>query len=177
RTTPRRVLITRSQPGASALANALEAAGFACEVAPVIEIERIGTDMDTLHALAEQHVVIFTSAHAVEHAFALIDSARLSLPARATWIAIGAATASALARYGIEATTPGVASSEGVLAMPVLARIDGQSVLIVGGAGGRRALDAGLHARGARVARVTVYRRRPAAAGRAVGAVPSDAAS
>jgi len=169
------VLITRSEPGASALASALEAAGFSCEVAPIIEIERVEAGIDVLRALADQHVVVFTSVHAVEHAFALVECAQLSLPTRATWIAIGGATAAALARHGIDATTPEIETSEGALAMAALARIDDRRVMIVGGAGGRRVLDAELRARGAHLARATVYRRRRAATDRAVRCVRSDA--
>jgi len=162
------VLITRSQPGASVLASALEVAGFACEVAPLVEIERIAAGVDALHEISDRDVVVFTSVHAVEHAFALVECARIRLPTEAAWIAIGTATAKALARFGIQATTPEVETSEGALSMRALARVDGLRVMIVGGVGGRRALDDALRARGATVARANVYRRRAAAADRAV---------
>ena len=166
----RRVLITRSEPSASALSRALEAEGFASEVAPLVEIERVAAGADELRALAEQQVVIFTSAHAVEHAFALIDCDRILLPTEAAWIAIGAATAKALRGRAIQASTPDAETSEGVLSMPMLADVDRRRVLIVGGAGGRRTLDEGLRARGAALTRATVYRRRAAVAERALGA-------
>lgn len=155
-----RILVTRSQPGADALARALGAAGFASEVVPLVTTEacgerEAGAAIETASAI---DAIVYTSGHAVEHFFA-IDSARaLALRADTVSVAIGAATAAALRRHGVASVQPEDERTEGILALPVAA-LSGGHVLIVGGEGGRRALDAALLSRGTRVTRVTVYRR------------------
>jgi len=155
-----RILVTRSQPGASALASALEACGCPADVVPLVGTERIaGTDvLSAFESLPRIDVLIFTSVHAVVHFCGLLESSGRGWPATARVVAVGAATAGALRVRGVEADVPADERSEGILDLPIDA-FDGGRILIVGGEGGRRALDSALEARGARVERIAVYRR------------------
>jgi len=156
----KRILITRSQPGAAVLAAALEAAGWHADVLPLIGTQACaGADVEAvIDSLDGFDVVLFTSVHAVVHFHALLESRARAWPRRACCVAVGTATAAALRERGVAAVAPEDERSEGILDLPIEA-FDGGDVLIVGGEGGRRALDAALGERGARVARVAVYRR------------------
>lgn len=146
------VWITRSQPGAQRLAQHLEAAGYACLVAPVLDIVPL-----SLEQPLPQHidVAVALSEHAVVHAPEALWAQAAQL------VAVGAQTAHALARRGYAATHPTVASSEGLLAGP-LAGIgsDQETVVLVSGRGGRTVLAERLGAAGARVTTAAVYARR-----------------
>jgi uroporphyrinogen-III synthase len=78
--------------------------------------------------------------------------------------AIGQPTAAALnaAGYRVSVMPAEGASSEELLAMPQLAHMSGQRVLIVRGSGGRELLAEALTARGAAVQYAEVYTREPA---------------
>lgn len=155
-----RILVTRSQPGADALARALGDAGFSSEVVPLVATEACGVHetLAAIEAMPAIDAIVYTSAHAVEHFFRMDPARALAMVAGTVSVAIGAATAGALRRHGVAAIRPEDERTEGILALPIAA-LSGGHVLIVGGEGGRRALDAALISRGARVARVTVYRR------------------
>ena len=103
-------------------------------------------------------IVIFTSPAAVRFArrlHPLRTSAALPAP--------GAATAAALRRAGLRgAIPPARADSEGLLALPILQRVRGRSIAVVGAPGGRGLLQRELAARGAAVIEAHVYRRMPA---------------
>lgn len=145
-----KVWITRSEPGASRQARALEAARYRCLIAPVLEIEPVAGGVPA----GVFDLAIFLSEHAV----------RLGLPALvlggARVLAVGARTAEVLAAMGYGAVQPARADSEGLLALPVLADVAGRRILLVCGEGGRMLLAETLVARGARVERFVCYRRR-----------------
>ena len=161
-----RVLVTRPEPGAGRLAEALAGEGAipirvpAIVVAPVqgrVAIERL------CERLAGVAVAVFTSANAVEGFFRLApDAARGGLPP--VKLAVGRATAEALrARRVAGVHTPsGRSGSEGLLACPELGavRVKGRLVAIVKGEGGRGLLACELRRRGAEVIETDVYRRR-----------------
>ncbi len=157
----RRVLVTRSQPGAARLAATLEHAGYSVIVRPLIGVEPnvVDTDAREVQRLDRYDMAIFVSEHAVTYGFALIDRYWPRLPAGIRWFAVGATTARALATHDVSAHAPADERSEGILAMPELAALAGVRVLIVGGTGGRRELDRSLAERGAQVRRLEVYRR------------------
>ena len=143
------IWITRTEPGATALAECLEAAGFKPFKAPVLRIEPLG--FESPQGLFE--AAIFLSAH----------GARLAAQAvkgrfrRA--FAVGRRTRQVLLEWGIDATAAEAESSEGLLAdLPNLA---GRRVLLVSGVGGRNVLGPGLERRGADVKRLEVYQRVP----------------
>lgn len=99
--------------------------------------------------------VVFTSPQAVRAAVALGLS-----PAPRKAITVGAATARALRRAGVEVVVhPGRADSEGLLALPVLQDVAGEPVGLVGAPGGRGLIEPSLRERGAQVWRADVYDR------------------
>ena len=105
--------------------------------------------------------VIATSPAAVRAANALLP---LRAHADATWLAVGAGTALALRRAGIEQTaSPARMDSEGLLAMPALQHVSGMTIGVLTAPGGRDRIVPALQARGAHVIRADVYARVPVA--------------
>lgn len=144
-----RVWVTRSQPGADRLAQALRSCGYQVTVAPVIDVEP--TNAPRPHGRFQQ--VIFLSEHAVRLAAGIefCGGARVS--------AVGGATARALEERGVSAEVPANSSSEGLLLLFSDEKVTGCRVLIVAGEGGRKVLRDTLLARGARVCEYLCYRR------------------
>ncbi|HVF34132.1 MAG TPA: uroporphyrinogen-III synthase, partial [Candidatus Saccharimonadia bacterium] len=103
------------------------------------------------------HATVFTSASAVRHAAAIAP--QLDFAALRT-LAVGPATARALARRHAEPTLPGLRfDSEGVLALPELTQVRNRRIVLVTAPGGRGDLARTLAARGARIEHAYVYRR------------------
>jgi uroporphyrinogen-III synthase len=100
--------------------------------------------------------VVFTSPAAVAAARRM---ERLRPAAGACWLAVGASTAAALAREGVEALAPGRMDSEGLLALEPLQQIAGISVGLVTAPGGRGEIESALRRRGAHPLRADVYQR------------------
>jgi uroporphyrinogen-III synthase len=102
--------------------------------------------------------VVFTSPAAVAAARRM---ERLEPAADASWLAVGAGTADALARDGIVALAPQRMDSEGVLALAPLQHehVAGLAVGLVTAPGGRGTLQPALARRGAHVLRADVYER------------------
>lgn len=145
------VWITRTEPGATALAHAVEAAGFGVLKAPVLAIR-------PLPFAAPQgrfDIALFLSAHGARLAAGRIgrcfDQA----------FAVGRQTAAALGEAGVSARTANVASSEGLL--DSLPDVKGLRILLVAGVGGRNLIAPALVERGAQMQQLTVYRRVPLA--------------
>lgn len=162
---PESVLVTRPAGQASALCDLLREAGYEPHHQPMIELEAnpepgpeqrgILLDLDRY-----QHV-IFISGNAVRFGMDNIEDYWPQIPVGIEWYAVGAATARRLADYGVRASAPrGEMTSEGLLALPALAAVDGDRVLIVKGEGGRSTLREELERRGARVDELACYRRR-----------------
>ena len=109
-------------------------------------------------ALAAPHV-IFTSPTAVRAAHVL----QPFKPRRGQhWCAVGAGTAAALQRAGVDTVhAPTRMDSEGLLALPPLQDVSGADVGLVTAPGGRGEIAPALQARGARVLRADVYARVP----------------
>ena len=161
-----RVLVTRPEPAAGRLADALAAEDAvvfrvpALEIAPVEDVESADRLRDRL---ADVSIVVFTSVNAVEGLFGLVpESAPGRLPA--VVLAVGRATAEALRARGLAGVrTPRDRSdSEGLLACPQLdaRQVAGRLVAVVKGEGGRDLLGKELRRRGAEVIETDVYRRR-----------------
>lgn len=147
-------LITRPQPQAGALADAITALGGQAIVFPTLRIEPVG-----LAPLDSAELVIFTSVSSVEHGLPLL---RRSAGTRIA--AIGKATAAALAAGGSPAdiVPAGDFTSEALLAHPELNLTAGLKVQIIRGVGGRETLHQELQARAVLVETIEVYRRVPA---------------
>lgn len=78
------------------------------------------------------------------------------------WFAVGAGTAAALRRAGVDTVAaPTRMDSEGLLALPGLQRFDGDAIGLLTAPGGRGTLVPALRARGAEVRRADVYQRVP----------------
>jgi uroporphyrinogen-III synthase len=155
------IVVTRPVGDGASLWRAIASAGGRAVVLPGLAL-RASDDVatrDALAAIGRDHIVVFSSPAAVRFAFALRPSLRI---ARGAAFAIGAGTARALARHDVRAVIPARADSEGLLALPELARLRGRRCVIVGAPGGRNAIAPALRRRGARVESVYVYRRVPA---------------
>lgn len=101
--------------------------------------------------------IIFTSPAAVRAAAAL---APLRATAGGTLLAVGAGTAGALHRHGAgQVLAPSRMDSEGLLALPALAALQGLRAGLVTAPGGRGLIAAQLQARGATLIRADVYER------------------
>jgi uroporphyrinogen-III synthase len=157
------ILVTRSQPGADRLVDALTSAGLDAIAIPMLAVEAVAQpdNRKALSELGDFALVIFVSVHAVRFGVPLIDAHWPERPRGPIWIAVGAATAAALQRRGISALVPKLESSDGILTLLQTRRVAGQRALIVAGEGGREELQLELDRRGARVDRLEVYRRVP----------------
>jgi len=156
-----RILITRSQPGAAKLAEALAQAGFLTLQYPVLEIRPLDSDIARriVAQLDQFDLAIFVSDHAVAYGMRLIDAQWRDRPGQLTWIAVGSGTAAALARHHITAAVPEHSSSEGILELLQTRNVAGRRILIAAGRGGRTELAAALTQRGAKVDTLELYAR------------------
>jgi uroporphyrinogen-III synthase len=116
----------------------------------------------TIARLAEFDAVVFLSQHAVAFGMPQIAVVWPQLPPGLSWIAVGDATAAALATHGVVAAVPYAQNSEGILALFDTRGVAPRRVLIVAGSGGRIDLERGLRERGAIVERLELYRRESA---------------
>jgi len=113
-----------------------------------------------LQALAGD-VLVVTSPAAATAAMRLLPAERL---ATATLVAVGEGTARVLRRHGAgNVMAPARMDSEGLLALPAMASLQGKRVALVTAPGGRGIIAAQVQARGARLQRVDVYERVPQA--------------
>lgn len=175
----RRIVVTRPQPQADALAALLCAAGAEAVVLPAIEIRDLD-DHGPFRAIAARledfHWAVFVSPTAVRKALALLAEARgaRAWPPRLRVAAIGRGSARALqaAGFGDVLVPPGRGDSEALLALEEFAYPAGQSIVVFRGRGGRELLGDTLAARGARVEYAECYARaRPDPTGLGSGAV------
>jgi uroporphyrinogen-III synthase len=160
------VLITRPGERGAVLTDALEQRGFAVEPLAVMQLEAL-PDTPALRSLwldIDQYPkVIVVSPFAADCLSAALDRYWPQLPSGIDYYTVGSATAQTLhAKLGVRVHVPTNGSedtSEALLALPSLQRVDRQKVLIVAGEGGRSLLADTLSARGASVTRASVYRR------------------
>ena len=153
------VLVTRPEHQAGHLCDLIEAEGGAAVRYPALEI-RPRPDRAAVRAaigpVDRYDLVVFVSGNAVRFGADILDQRRDIAIA-----AIGQTTAAALnaAGYRVSLMPADGADSESLLAMPQLAQMHGQRVLIVRGSGGRELLFEALSARGAQVHYAEVYVR------------------
>ena len=154
------VLVTRPQHQSDGLCALIESAHGRPVRFPAIEIRGPADKRAAREALAgagDADLLIFVSANAVQYAYPLLPE---QLPLDIQIAAVGSATAHTLSEHGLEPTlVPERMDSEGLLALPELQEIAGRSVYILRGNGGRELLQQTLHARGADVHAIEVYRR------------------
>ena len=153
------VVVTRPTASATGLVRRLRRLGAQVLRLPGSSVRGNAADAALCAAWREAmrgDACVFSSPNAVRYAAALGPWRGV-----ATAIALGPGTAAALRRRGITAVVPARADSEGVLALPAWAQPCGLRVTLVGAAGGRELLRDTLHARGAQVRELHVYRRTP----------------
>lgn len=156
------IAVTRPAGQAEPLCQLIEAHGGQALRFPTLAIVP-ATDLSPACALIDrldtfQHAV-FVSTNAVRYGMDLIRCRWNPLPETLNCIAVGRATARALADGGVTALEPIGGGSENLLELPVLQAVDGARILIVRGTGGRELLGETLRARGACVQYAEVYRR------------------
>ena len=145
-----RVWVTRSQPGAARMADALTQAGHVPVIGPVFSIQHLDVEVE-----GESSVCVVLSGHA-------ILAARRLCPSHG-YLAIGGATARALAEAsGLPVATPDSADSEGVVRWlsDRLVELQAAPVVILTGEGGREVIETFLATSKVAYRRIEVYRRR-----------------
>jgi uroporphyrinogen-III synthase len=156
------VLVTRPEHQAQHLCQLIEAEGGAAVRYPALDI-KARPDRAAVRAaigpVDRYDLVVFISANAVRFGADILGDRRDIRIA-----AIGQATAAALTAAGqrVSLMPEDGADSESLLALPQLADLAGQRVLIIRGTGGREMLSEVLTARGAQVQYAEVYVRETA---------------
>ncbi len=114
---------------------------------------------DQLRQAQACDLLVFTSPAAAAAAARLLPLGQLKA---GSLIAVGQGTARALRRHGAGVVAaPTRMDSEGLLALPAMADLDGKRVALVTAPGGRGMIAAQVQARGAQLLRVDVYERIP----------------
>ncbi|HZX89871.1 MAG TPA: uroporphyrinogen-III synthase [Rudaea sp.] len=156
------VIVTRPSGTAAALRRRVQALGGNAVGLPGIALRAVPDGARVrkqLRAAERADIVIFTSPAAVRFAFTLLPRMRLRRTTQAC--VVGSGSARALRRRGVNNVTypPGRRDSEGLLELPLFARLRHRHVAVVGAPGGRDLLPRELRARGAEVELVNAYER------------------
>lgn len=152
-------VLTRPSGTAESLGRSLEVLDWRVLYEPMLVIEPI-KDIPAVPPITRDAIVIFISANAVRAGLPhlLKDLRRTG----ATVMAVGEATAKALAQDEITAVVPSRADSEGLLSLGELTDSKDRQIVIVKGEGGRALLADTLRQRGAVVTEFICYHRLPA---------------
>jgi uroporphyrinogen-III synthase len=157
------VVITRPAPTAEPLVRGVRARGGTPVRLPGLRLaatEDVPAARRALSAAREFPLWVFTSPAAVRYYAQLAEPH--ALPAATQVFAVGAGTARALGRLGIDAIAPAQHhNSDALLAEAGLTDVRGRSIALIDAPGGRDLLAPVLRDRGARVERLHVYRRLP----------------
>jgi len=160
-----RVLITRPQAQANALADAVIARGGDVLVHPMLRIEPLAREQASrsLQQRLDQRSIdaaLFISTNAVNHGVPVLRMVSESRRAATACYAIGSATAARLGELGFECAAGDAAmNSETLLELESLQQVEGKTIVIFKGEGGRPTLARTLSERGATVIESAVYRR------------------
>ena len=156
------LLLVRPQRDNDTFAQLVTERGARVFSLPVMAIKPLIPDADTLRNLAaigRYQKVVVVSGNAASLALQHIHKPA-SLPSVPAWYAVGESTANTLIAGGIPAACPAEnPTSEGLLALPDFARVEGEHILIIRGVGGRDKLRSELEQRGAVVTFCELYRR------------------
>lgn len=152
------VLITRPENAGRVLQQKCHQLGIAAQLQPFFCYQALATEQELSNALVNnaKPILIFVSVAAVEFANKLKPIKQWQ---PANIIAVGKATQTALAQLGLNAECPELHTSEGLLALKVLAQVNGQNVIIVRGDGGRELIAETLISRGAQVTYLETYQK------------------
>ncbi|MGM0615330.1 MAG: uroporphyrinogen-III synthase [Pseudomonadota bacterium] len=162
------VLILRPGERGEILAETLQQQGFSVERMDTLRLEPLPEDADLRSLWLDfdqfRKVIVISpfAAHCLEQA---LDRYWPQLPVGIDYYCVGRGTADILhQQLGVRVRVPEAKrnedTSEALLALPSLQRVEQQKILIVAGEGGRDLLADTLRARGARVTRASVYQRR-----------------
>ncbi|KEF30230.1 Uroporphyrinogen-III synthase [Marinobacter nitratireducens] len=160
----RRVLICRPEPEATRLAQQFREAGADARVFPLIDRQPLPETPErrTLILDIDQFShIIAVSPYAARLLMEELDTWWPQIPSGIRWYAVGAGTARVFAEHGINTRKPALGwTSEALLALPSLASMENEKVLLVRGEDGRELIRQTLEKRGARVTALPLYRRR-----------------
>lgn len=156
---------TRPRERAQSLSDAMQAMQFTVLELPLLELTAMPFE-DELRQLYQQlvttQVIVVVSPTAVEIGFRYLKQAGYQLEQlqQIVWIAVGQATANCLLHYGVSnISIPEVETSEGMLSLPILERLDLQHIAFWRGEGGRQFMMRQLQQQGISVLNFVLYRR------------------
>ena len=158
-----RALVTRPEPQAQALTEAIREANGLAWPLPMLGIDALAETQamrDCLLMLDQFDHIIVTSRPAARLGVELIERYWPQLPVHCQWFAIGSSTAAELEQFDIRAqySETGV-DSEALLTLEAFNIVQDKKVLILKGVGGREVLEEQLSSSGASVHTVDVYQR------------------
>lgn len=164
-----RILITRPEPMAQALADLLNASGHDCYVWPSLTIHPpsdLAAIDHSINAMQSEDIGIFVSPNAVKYLFRHLTDAQQVRVQSLEVYAIGPGTAEALSSHGVKKVRYPVEhpNSETLLAMPGLATVNGKQACIFRGESGRELIAEVLQQRGAHINYVCCYQSLPSTA-------------
>ncbi|MGC8119987.1 uroporphyrinogen-III synthase [Marinobacter sp. VGCF2001] len=159
----RRILVCRPEPEASRLAEAFRRAGASVKVMPMMVREPLPETPEQRTILQEldnfSHIIA-VSPYAARRLLDEIDQWWPQLPTGIQWYGVGAGTAAVFRDYGLKARMPATGwTSEALLALASLQRLDGEKVLLARGEHGRELIRQTLTQRGAQITTLPLYRR------------------
>ena len=158
-----RFVVTRPSPSDAPLARELERAGLKVIRSPALDLVAYPDEgiRERFQEAGPFDVLVFASPFAAELALRAAPARMLE---RAALVAPGPGTETVLRDAGLAACRPDRQfSTEGMLELEVLRDPRGCRVGLVGAPGGRSTLEEALGDRGAKVVRLDLYRRIPAA--------------
>ncbi|MGP4123868.1 MAG: uroporphyrinogen-III synthase [Sodalis sp. (in: enterobacteria)] len=160
------ILITRPSPAGEELVNRLRARGKSAWHLPLIDFIP-GNDLPYLSLrladLSAGDLLFIVSQHAINYAHPWLTQKSISWPTRLDYYAVGRSTGLQLHSVsGLPVSYPDEGeTSEDLLRLPTLTRIDGKCALILRGNGGREVLEQTLRQRGVQTTCCECYRRSP----------------
>ena len=154
-----RIMVTRPDRQAAALADALTALGAEAVICPVIAIEPIAVDPALLQDLGRYDWLVLTSANGVDRFRELLRDAGRDFPAQIKVAAIGPETAGRATEAGMTpALVPPRFIAEELADALAAATAPGARILLARAAGARDVLPEQLRVRGAHVDVLETYR-------------------
>ena len=164
---------TRPEDRAVNLTQALLEVGHQVINLPLLELvaEPFSGHLRELYQQLEQvQVIVVVSPTAVDVGMQYLQQQKISLDQlkHVQWIAVGQATAQALAKFDIDSHIPEVENSEGMLELPILnQQVHLDKVAFWRGLGGRQFMMQQLQQQGVEILNFVLYRRQCPKIGRA----------
>lgn len=158
-------LNTRPTDRALNLTQALQSKQIEVLELPLLELHPTPWSQALMQLYAQlitAQVIVVVSPSAVHYGMTGLKQAGLFIEdlSHVQWIAVGAATAHALAQYGVQSHVPEVETSEGMLALPILNQWHTPTCMAFWrGEGGRQFMMESLQAKGVQVLNFVLYRR------------------